>query len=103
MISTSSRERIAKTKGSLAGNRSPMKPSCSSYQRIVALTSATGKHAASEKSSAILFSVFFAAFGTVEHYPQRQVVRKVFETMHDAGGGEENITWAKSLPRFTTN
>src|SRR5215467_2290618 len=103
MISTSSRERIAKTKGSLAGNGSPMKPSCSSYQRIVALISATGKHAASEKSSAILFSVFFAAFGTVEHHPQCQVAREVFKPMHDAGGGEENITRSKNLPRVSTN
>src|SRR5690349_22864622 len=103
MISTSSRERIANTKGSAAGNGSPMNPSCSSYQRIVALMSATGKHAASEKSSAIFFSVFFAAFRPVEHHPQRQVARKVFEAMHDAGGGEEHITATKSLARFATN
>ena len=44
-----------------------------------------------------LASIYLAAFGPVEHDPDRQVVAEVFKAMLDAGPREYHIVGAESL------
>lgn len=50
-----------------------------------------------------IHSAYLTAFRPIEPNPDREIVSKVFKTMHGAGSGREKICRTELLPAFTTN